>query len=694
MIHFGKKVVKFRIPILIISFLLLIPSAIGYFKTRINYDILSYLPGDIETMEGQEILLNEFGTGAFSVCVVSGMEDKEISVLEEELKEVAHVKDVLWYGSLADLSTPIDIFPNDIKDALRNAETGSSLMIVTFDTSMSADETLDAIEEIRGLTERQCLLSGMSAVVTDIKKICNSEAIMYVIIAVILSVLVLGLTMDSFLIPAIFLLSIGMAIVYNLGTNRIAGEISFITQALAAVLQLAVTMDYSIFLWHSYEENQERYPGDKNRAMAHAISQTVTSVVGSSITTIAGFLAMCFMTFTLGKDLGIVMAKGVVFGVIGCVTILPAMVLAMDKWLEKTKHRPIIPDLGKIGGFVTKHYPIFILLFLVIIGPMFYAQNHNQVYYDLVGTLPEDLESVAAGNALEEEFDMGATHVILADSSLSEKKAYQMEKELKEVKGVKLALGLDSVTGPLIPDVMVPNHIKEKLNNGTYQMIYVMSEYKTGTDEVNAQCDAIREIIKRYDETAMLIGEAPCTQDLITITDRDFKIVNAASIVLIFLIIAMVLKSVSLPVILVAVIEFAIFINMGIPYYTKTVLPFIASIVIGTIQLGATVDYAILMTNKYKRERNHGAGKKEAITSALNQSLQSVLVSALSFFAATFGVGIYSSIDMISSLCMLLARGAIISLLVVAFVLPAMFMVFDPLIVKTSKGFKAEQSKG
>ena len=693
MIHFGKKVVKFRIPILIISFLLLIPSAIGYFKTRINYDILSYLPGDIETMEGQEILLNEFGTGAFSVCVVSGMEDKEISVLEEELKEVAHVKDVLWYGSLADLSTPIDIFPNDIKDALRNAETGSSLMIVTFDTSMSADETLDAIEEIRGLTERQCLLSGMSAVVTDIKKICNSEAVMYVIIAVILSVLVLGLTMDSFLIPAIFLLSIGMAIVYNLGTNRIAGEISFITQALAAVLQLAVTMDYSIFLWHSYEENQERYPGDKNRAMAHAISQTVTSVVGSSITTIAGFLAMCFMTFTLGKDLGIVMAKGVVFGVIGCVTILPAMVLAMDKWLEKTKHIPIIPDLGKIGGFVTKHYPIFILLFLVIIGPMFYAQNHNQVYYDLVGTLPEDLESVAAGNALEEEFDMGATHVILADSSLSEKKAYQMEKELKEVKGVKLALGLDSVTGPLIPDVMVPNHIKEKLNNGTYQMIYVMSEYKTGTDEVNAQCDAIREIIKRYDETAMLIGEAPCTQDLITITDRDFKIVNAASIVLIFLIIAMVLKSVSLPVILVAVIEFAIFINMGIPYYTKTVLPFIASIVIGTIQLGATVDYAILMTNKYKRERNHGAGKKEAITSALNQSLQSVLVSALSFFAATFGVGIYSSIDMISSLCMLLARGAIISLLVVAFVLPAMFMVFDPLIVKTSKGFKAEQSK-
>ncbi len=692
MIRFGKKVVKFRIPILVVSVLLLIPSVIGYLQTRINYDILSYLPEDIETMQGQEILLDEFGTGAFSVCVVSGMEDKDISVLEEELKEVEHVKDVLWYGSVADLSMPVELLPSDFRDTLRNTDTGSSLLILTFDTSMSADETLQAIEEIRGLTERKLLLSGMSAVVTDIKKICNSEAVMYVVIAVLLSALVLGLTMDSFLIPAIFLLSIGMAIVYNLGTNRIAGEISFITQALAAVLQLAVTMDYSIFLWHSYEENQTRYPGDKKRAMAHAISQTVTSVVGSSITTIAGFLAMCFMTFTLGMDLGIVMAKGVVFGVIGCVTILPSMVLVFDKWLEKTKHKPLLPDLGKIGGFVTKHYPVFILLFLVIAGPMFYAQNHNQVYYDLVGTLPKDLESVAAGDALEEEFHMGATHVILADSSLPKKKAYQMEKDLQEVKGVKAALGLDAVTGPLIPDAMVPEHIKEILDNGTYQMIYVMSEYKTGTDEVNAQCDAIRDIVKRYDKTAMLIGEAPCTQDLITITDRDFKIVNAASIVLIFLIIAVVLKSVSLPVILVAVIEFAIFINMGIPYYTKTVLPFIASIVIGTIQLGATVDYAILMTNKYKRERSRGVGKKEAVTAALNQSLQSVFVSALSFFAATFGVGMYSSIDMISSLCMLLARGAIISLLVVAFVLPAMFLLFDRLILKTSRGFQAESS--
>ncbi len=693
MIQFGKKVVKFRVLILILSFLLLIPAVFGYLRTRINYDILSYLPKDIETMQGQDILLDEFGTGAFSLCVVSGMEDKEINVLEEELKDISHVKDVIWYGAVADLSVPMELLPGDIRDTLQNAETGSSLLIVTFDTSMSADETLDAIEEIRGLTDRQCLLSGMSAVVLDIKKICNSEALVYVAIAALLSALVLALTMDSYLIPAIFLLSIGMAIIYNLGTNQIAGEISFITQALAAVLQLAVTMDYSIFLWHSYGENQKKYPGDKKRAMAHAISQTITSVVGSSITTVAGFLAMCFMTFTLGMDLGIVMAKGVVFGVIGCVTILPSMILILDKWLEKTKHRPIIPDVGRIGAFIIQHYPVFLVGFLILIGPMFYAQNHNQVYYDLVGTLPDNLESVEAGNKLEAEFDMGATHIVLADSNMSEKDAYRMEKELEDVKGVKLALGLDAVTGPLVPDVMVPDHIKEILDNGKYQMIYVMSEYKTGTDEVNEQCDTLRAIIKRYDQTAMLIGEAPCTQDLITITDRDFKVVSAVSIVLIFLIIAAVLKSISLPVILVLVIEFGIFINMGIPHFTGTVLPFIASIVIGTIQLGATVDYAILMTNKYKRERNHGADKKEAVTTALSSSLQSVLVSALSFFAATFGVGMYSSIDMISSLCTLLARGAIISLFVVAFVLPAMYMVFDKVIVHTSAGFSDKNNQ-
>ena len=693
MIKFGKKVVKFRIPILIISFLLLIPATFGYVNTRINYDILSYLPGDIETMKGQDILLDEFGTGAFSLCVVQGMDEKDVVSLEEQMREVEHVKDVLWYDSLADISIPMDILPDEVKDAFNNEEKNSTLMIVTFDTSMSADETLDAIQEIRGLTKNQCFLSGMSAIVTDIKKICNSEAVMYVVIAAGLSAIVLALTMDSFLVPVFFLLSIGMAILYNLGTNFVSGEISFITQALAAVLQLAVTMDYSIFLWHSYQENQERFPGDKNRAMAHAISNTITSVVGSSITTVAGFVAMCFMTFTLGMDLGIVMAKGVVIGVIGCVTILPAMILVFDKAIEKTKHRAIIPDLGKIGNFVTKKYVIFIVLFLVILGPALYGYTHNEVYYDLAGTLPDDLESVQANNKLEEDFDMGATDIILADSNLSAKDASAMIDEIKNLDGVALVLGKDALIGPAIPTEMIPDDMLKDLDNGKYQMIYVMSEYKTASDEVNAQCDAIKEIIKRYDKNAMLIGEAPCTEDLITITDKDFKTVSTVSIVLIFIIIAVVLKSISLPVILVAVIEFAIFINMGIPSYIGTVLPFIASIVIGTIQLGATVDYAILMTNKYKRARSRGAEKREAIATALNSSLQSIIVSALSFFAATFGVGIYSSIDMISSLCTLLARGAIISLFVVAFVLPAMFMVFDKLILHTSIGFKPEKSE-
>lgn len=691
MIKFGKKVVKFRIPILIISFLLLIPAAFGYVNTRINYDILSYLPGDIETMEGQDILLDEFGTGAFSLCVVQGMDEREVVALEEQMRDVEHVKDVIWYDTLADISIPMDILPDEIREAFNNEEKNSTLMIVTFDTSMSADETLNAIEEIRGLTKEQCFLSGMSATVADIKKICNSEAVIYVIIAAGLSALVLALTMDSFLVPVFFLLSIGMAIIYNLGTNFISGEISFITQALAAVLQLAVTMDYSIFLWHSYQENQERFPGDKDRAMAHAISNTISSVVGSSITTVAGFVAMCFMTFTLGMDLGIVMAKGVVLGVIGCVTILPSMILVFDKAIEKTKHRAIIPDLGKIGNFVTKKYVVFIVLFFLILGPALYGYTHNEVYYDLAGTLPEELESVQANNKLEEDFDMGATHIILADSNLPSKDAYAMINEIKDLDGVALVLGEDALIGPAVPKEVIPEEMLETLDNGKNQMIYVMSEYKTASDEVNAQCDAIKEIIKRYDESAMLIGEAPCTQDLITITDKDFKTVSAVSIVLIFIIIAVVLKSISLPVILVAVIEFAIFINMGIPSYTGTVLPFIASIVIGTIQLGATVDYAILMTNKYKRARSKGAEKQEAIATALNSSLQSVIVSALSFFAATFGVGIYSSIDMISSLCSLLARGAIISLLVVAFILPAMFMVFDKLIIHTSKGFKPEK---
>ena len=691
MIKFGKTVVKFRIPILILSFLLLIPAGISYINTRINYDILSYLPGDIDTMKGQDILLNDFGTGAFSLCVVEDMSEKQVVDLENEIKGVEHVKDVIWYDTLADISIPMDVLPSEIKDAFNNEDKNATLMIVTFDTSMSADETLDAIEQLRTLTKQQCFMSGMSAVVTDIKKICNSEAIAYVILAAGLSAVVLALTMDSFLVPVFFLLSIGMAIIYNLGTNFVSGEISFITQALAAVLQLAVTMDYSIFLWHSYQENQERFPGDKKRAMAHAISNTVSSVVASSVTTVAGFVAMCFMTFTLGLDLGIVMAKGVVLGVFCCVTVLPAMILTFDGALEKTRHRALIPKFDKMGTFATRKFPIFLVLFVVILIPAVYGYRNTNVYYDLAGTLPADLESVQANNKLEEDFNMGATHIILASSDLSHKDASNMIDEINDLDGVAVALGKDAILGPAVPQEMLPADVKDMLDNGKLQMIYVMSEYKTASDEVNAQCDAIKEIIKRYDPTAMLIGEAPCTEDLITITDKDFKTVSAVSIILVFLIIAISLKSISIPVILVAVIEFGIFINMGIPHYTGSVLPFIASIVIGTIQLGATVDYAILTTNKYKRARNSGAGKQEAIETAMHSCLPSVFVSALSFFAATFGVGVYSSIDMISSLCILLARGAIISFFVVAFILPAMFMVFDRVIIKTSMGFTVKK---
>ena len=691
MIKFGKTVVKFRIPILILSFLLLIPAGMSYINTRINYDILSYLPGDIDTMKGQDILLEDFGTGAFSLCVVEDMSEKQVVDLENEIKGVEHVKDVIWYDTLADISIPMDVLPSEIKDAFNNEDKNATLMIVTFDTSMSADETLDAIEQLRTLTKQQCFMSGMSAVVTDIKKICNSEAIAYVILAAGLSAVVLALTMDSFLVPVFFLLSIGMAIIYNLGTNFVSGEISFITQALAAVLQLAVTMDYSIFLWHSYQENQERFPGDKKRAMAHAISNTVSSVVASSVTTVAGFVAMCFMTFTLGLDLGIVMAKGVVLGVLCCVTVLPAMILTFDGALEKTRHRALIPKFDKMGTFATRKFPIFLVLFVVILIPAVYGYRNTNVYYDLAGTLPADLESVQANNKLEEDFNMGATHIILASSDLSHKDASNMIDEINDLDGVAVALGKDAILGPAVPQEMLPADVKDMLDNGKLQMIYVMSEYKTASDEVNAQCDAIKEIIKRYDPTAMLIGEAPCTEDLITITDKDFKTVSAVSIILVFLIIAISLKSISIPVILVAVIEFGIFINMGIPHYTGSVLPFIASIVIGTIQLGATVDYAILTTNKYKRARNSGAGKQEAIETAMHSCLPSVFVSALSFFAATFGVGVYSSIDMISSLCILLARGAIISFFVVAFILPAMFMVFDRVIIKTSMGFTVKK---
>ena len=687
MINFGKGVVKLRIPILIASIILLFPAALGYFHTRVNYDILTYLPKEIDTMKGQDILLDEFGTGAFSMCVVEGMEDQDISKMRKNMEKVDHVKKILWYDSLADLSIPKTMLPDKVQDAFINEDKDATLMVIFFDSSMSSDETMDAIEELRSVADKQCYISGMSAVVTDTKNLSDKEVPIYVIIAVILAVIVLSLTMDSALIPVFFLLSIGMAIIYNLGSNVFFGEISYVTQALAAVLQLGVTMDYSIFLWHSYEENQERFPDDKKRAMAHAISNTLTSVIGSSITTVAGFVALCFMSFTFGLDLGVTMAKGVVFGVICCVTVLPSMILVFDKAIDKTRHKAIIPDLGVISGWVVKHYKAFIVTFIIVLVPALWGYTHYEVYYDLAGTLPGNLDSIIANDKLDETFAMNSTHIILCDSSLEPKEVNEMMSKIDDVDGVKATLGLDSLVGPTVPREMIPSDIKDVVMDENYQMLMISSEYKVASDEVNDQCDKIEKIMKKYDKNAMLIGEAPCTKDLITITNHDFNVVSTVSIGAIFLIIACVFKSISLPIILVAVIEFAIFINMGIPAFTGTKLPFIAGIVIGTIQLGATVDYAILMTTKYRKARYNGVEKQEAITSALGASMQSVIVSALSFFAATFGVGLYSNVDMIASLCSLMARGAIISMFVVIFILPSMFMIFDKIICKTSKGF-------
>ena len=690
MVNFGKKVVKYRVLILILGVLLLIPSVLGYLNTRVNYDVLTYLPDNIETMKGQDILVNDFGTGAFSMFIVDGMEEKDVAELKEKIEKVDHVANVIWYDSIADISVPMSMLPDDIYDVF-NSDTGT-MMAIFFDEGTSSDGTMDAIAQIRKIAGKQCFLSGMSAVVTDTKNLAEKETPVYVLIAVILAVIVLGLTMESFFVPLLFMLSIGMAIIYNLGSNYFMGEISYITKALAAVLQLGVTLDYSIFLMHSYEEQQVRYDGDKKRAMAHAISQTFSSVIGSSITTIAGFIALCFMSFTLGLDIGIVMVKGVIFGVIACVTILPSMILCCDKIIEKTKHKPFLPDIGRISDKVTKRYLVYVVLFLLFLFPAIYGNNHTAVYYNLDETLPKDLPSIIANEKLKEDYDMNTTHMILVDSSVSSTDVNKMIKEMDKVDGVKWALGLDSLVGPSVPSDMIPESVSSMLKNDKYQLLLVNSEYKVASDEVNAQIKTLNKILHKYDKNGMLIGEGPLTADLIDITDQDFKTVSAVSIGIIFVIILVLFKSISLPVILVGVIEFAIFVNMGIPYYTGTKLPFVASIVIGTIQLGSTVDYAILMTTRYKRERNHGANKHDAITTAHRVSAQSIMVSALSFFAATIGVGLFSNIDMISSLCILMARGALISMVVVIFVLPSMFMVFDKVIVKTSKGFLPKEA--
>lgn len=677
----SKLIVKWRHAILVIGILLLIPSAIGYFNTRVNFDILTYLPSEIDTMKGQDILKDEFGTGSYSMIVVEGMEMKDVSALKEKIENVDHVKQVLWYDSFSDLSVPVDVLPEEVKDAFIQGD--ATLMFATFDTSLSSDETMQAIEDIRKVTNEQTFVSGMSAIVTDTKNLTNQEQPIYVLIAVILAAIVLGLTMDSWMIPIFFLVSIGMAIVYNLGSNIFLGEVSYITKAIAAILQLGVTMDYSIFLWHSFTEQMDLCDHNDEVAMAKAIQLTFSSVVGSSVTTIAGFIALCFMSFTLGMDLGIVMAKGVLIGVICCVTILPSLIMIFSKITVKTMHRPLIPEF-RMSKFVVKHYKAIVIVFCLMWIPAIFGYQHMSVYYKMDSSLPDSLPSIQANKELEDNFDLGATHIILADANLTAKDGSEMCNELKKVDGVKSVLGLDSLVGPALVRDVVPDDLLSDIKSDNYQMILVTSEYQVASDEMNAQCEELETVIKKYDSKAMLIGEGPCTKDLIQITDHDFNAVSAASIGIIFVIILLVFGSISVPVILIFVIEFAVYLNMGLSFYTGATLPFIASVVIGTVQLGSTVDYAILMTNRYKRERLEGADKKEAVLTAHQTSVQSIFISALSFFAATFGVGIYSNIDMVGSLCSLMARGAIVSMITVMLVLPAMLMIFDRLICKTT----------
>ncbi len=685
--RFSKAVVRGRVAILILTVLLMIPAVFGMLETRINYDMLNYLPDDMDTVIGQNALLEDFGKGAFSFIVVENMPEKDIAALQEKLESVEHVETVLWYNSLMDTSIPMQLLPDKLYDAFNTGD--ATMMAVFFDTATSADETMDAIREIRSIAGKQCFVSGMSALVTDLKDLCEQEEPIYVAIAVVLACVAMMLFLDSWLIPFVFLASIGAAILLNLGSNWFMGEISYITKALSAVLQLAVTMDYSIFLWHSYNEQRAIYP-DKCEAMAHAISATLTSVVGSSITTIAGFLALCFMSFTLGRDLGIVMAKGVLLGVLSCVTVLPSLILLLDKPLQKTRHRSILPKMDGLAKGVTKVFPLFLALF-VVLAPVFYFaydKTNDEVYYDMGQCLPEDMEYVIANSKLSEEFDIASTHMLLVDASLPSKQVRSMISDMEQVDGVKYVLGLESVVGAGVPEEILPDSVRSILKSDKWELLLINSEYKVASDEVNAQIDSLNAILKKYDPTGMLIGEAPCMKDMIETTDHDFKVVNAVSILAIFLIILLVERSISLPFLLIAVIELAIFINLGLPHFLGQSLPFIAPICISTIQLGATVDYAILMTTRYKAERLAGKEKRPAVITALSTSIPSIIVSGMGLFAATFGVAIYSDIDIISSMCMLMARGAIVSMLCVILILPALLLLCDRLVCATTLGMR------
>ena len=684
MIKVGKWIAKHKVLIVLISMILLIPSVIGMAATRVNYDILSYLPDSLETVEGQDIMVDEFGMGAFSMVVVEDMDLKDVAALKEKFQDVEHVKDVLWYDSVADLSIPVSMIPDKFKDAFFNGD--ATMMIALFDNTTSSDAAMEAVTDMRKIANEQCFISGMSGVVTDIKNIALEEMPIYVVIAAGLSLLVLLLAMDSLVVPILFLLSVGLAVLYNLGSNIFLGQVCYITKSLTAVLQLGVTMDYSIFLLNSFEAYKKKYD-EKERAMAHAIADTFKSVAGSSVTTIAGFLALCVMTFALGRDMGIVMAKGVVIGVVCCVTVLPAMILVFDKAIEKTKHKALLPNMDKASGFITKHYKVWLIVFLVLLYPAIYGNNHTQIYYNIDKSLPATLASNVANDKLKEDFDMSTMHMILLRNGLDSKQKTQMLDKIDEIDGVKWSLGMNSLIGPSFPESMIPSNIREMLESDNYEVQFVCSEYSSATDECNAQLASIQEIVKEYSPDSMVIGEAPLMKDLQDTTDVDLQRVNILSMAAIFVIILFVFKSISLPFVLLAVIEFAIYVNMAIPYYQGVTLPFVASIVIGAIQLGATVDYAILMTSNYQKQRHLGKTKKESISIAHKFSMKSIIVSGCSFFAATCGVALYSQVDMIGSICTLLARGAVISTVVVLLVLPAMFMVFDPIIVRTSKGF-------
>lgn len=691
MVKTGKWIVKHRILIVLIGILLLIPSVIGTIKTRINYDILSYLPESLETVKGQDVMVDEFGTGAFSMVVVEDMPLKDVQKLKNKFEEIEHVKKVLWYDDIADISVPTSMMPKDLKDIFFADD--STMMLVLFDNTTSSDEAMEAVTNMRAIADKQCFISGMSGVVTDIKNLCLQELPIYVAIAALFSFIVLEITGTSFVVPILFLLCIGISILYNMGTNIFLGEISYLTQALVAILQLGVTMDYSIFLLDSFEENKKRFPGDKNRAMGHAISNTFKSIVSSSITTVAGFAALCLMTFALGKNLGIVMAKGVIIGVICCVTLLPAIILIFDPLIEKTKHKPLIKNTNRLSGFIIRHYKIWLAVFCIGLLPAVYGNNHTKIYYNIDKSLPSTLDSNVANKKLEDTFDMSTMHIIMMDKNISNANKTTLMKDIEKVDGVKWAFGLNSVFGANVPVSMIPKDVKDMLQSDEQELVFVCSKYSSATDESNSQIAAINDLVKKYDSNGMVIGEAPLMKDLQDVTDIDLVNVNVASVAAIFIIIMLVFKSISVPIILVAVIEFAINVNMAIPFFQGIELPFVASIVVGTIQLGATVDYAILMTSRYQKERRKGFGKKEAVMNAHKACALSIMTSGFSFFAATFGVAWYSKVDMIGAICTLLSRGALISMACVIFILPAMFIIFDKVICKTSIDFLGEKAK-